>query len=125
MSSNGEYDFGGGPVYSPVCIPSASGRYDVQPGQPLPDTLSSLLLGLPYAYTIAVAPPYASDGAHIGPAAINRNDGNAYVEDTWKINPHWTRDYVLRYELYTPISEQARQRSSLLHALPHAGGGRG
>src|SRR5580692_5879154 len=84
ISPNGEYDFGGGTVYSPVFIPSASGQHDVQPGQPLPDTLSSLLLGFPYAYTIAVAPPYASNGAHIGPAAINRNDVNAYVEDTWK-----------------------------------------
>src|SRR5439155_398245 len=70
ISPNGEYDFGGGTVYSPVFIPSASGRHDVQPGQSLPDTLSSLLLGFPYAYTIAVAPPYASNGAHIGPGAI-------------------------------------------------------
>src|SRR5580700_10920580 len=122
-SPNGEYDFGGGTVYSPVFIPSASGRHDVQPGQPLPDTLSSLLLGFPYAYTIAVAPPYASDGAHIGPAAINRNDVNAYVEDTWKINPHWTLDYGLRYELYTPISERAHRTSSFLNSFPPAGVG--
>src|SRR6266403_1425817 len=123
ISPNGEYDFGGGTVYSPVFIPSASGRHDVRPGQPLPDTLSSLLLGFPYAYTIAVAPPYASDGAHIGPAAINRNDVNAYVEDTWKINPHWTLDYGLRYELYTPISERANRTSSFLNSFPPAGVG--
>jgi len=122
-SPNGEYDFGGGTVYSPVFIPSASGRHDVQPGQPLPDTLSSLLLGFPYAYTIGVAPPYASDGAHIGPAAINRNDVNAYVEDTWKINPHWTLNYGLRYELYTPISERAHRTSSFLNSFPPAGVG--
>src|ERR1700690_629575 len=30
ISPNGEYDFGGGTVYSPVFIPSASGRHDVQ-----------------------------------------------------------------------------------------------
>ena len=86
ISPNGEYDFGGGTVYSPVFIPSASGQHNVQAGDPLPDTLSSLLVGYPYGYTIAVAPPYFSNGAHIGPAAINRNDVNAYVEDTWKIN---------------------------------------
>jgi Carboxypeptidase regulatory-like domain len=123
ISPNGEYDFGGGTVYSPVFIPSASGQHDVQPGQPLPDTLSSLLLGFPYAYTVAVAPPYASDGAHIGPAAINRNDVNAYVEDTWKINPHWTLNYGLRYELYTPISERADRTSSFLNSFPPAGVG--
>ena len=37
----------------------------------LPDTLSSLLVGYPYSYTVAVAPPYFSNGPHIGPAAIN------------------------------------------------------
>jgi Carboxypeptidase regulatory-like domain len=46
ISPNGEYDFGGGTVYSPTYIPSASGQHDVQAGQPLPDTLSSLLLGI-------------------------------------------------------------------------------
>ena len=45
--------------------PSASGQHNVQVGDPLPDTLSSLLIGYPYGYTIAVAPPYASNGAHI------------------------------------------------------------
>jgi hypothetical protein len=122
-SPNGEYDFGGGTVYSPVFIPSASGQHDVQPGQPLPDTLSSLLIGYPYGYTVAVAPPYASNGTHIGPAAINRNDVNAYIEDTWKINSHWTLDYGLRYEVYTPISERADRTSSFLNPFPPAGVG--
>ena len=123
ISPNGEYDFGGGTVYSPVFIPSASGQHDVQVGDPLPDTLSSLLIGYPYGYTIAVAPPYASNGAHIGPAAINRNDVNAYLEDTWKINPQWTLEYGLRYELYTPITERAHRTSSFLNSFPPAGVG--
>ena len=123
ISPNGEYDFGGGTVYSPVFIPSASGQHNVQVGDPLPDTLSSLLIGYPYGYTVAVAPPYTSDSAHIGPAAINRNDVNAYVEDTWKINPVWTLDYGLRYELYTPISERADRTSSFLNSFPPAGVG--
>jgi hypothetical protein len=123
ISPNGEYDFGGGTVYSPKFIPSASGQHDVQPGQPLPDTLSSLLIGYPYGYTIAVAPPSASNGTHIGPAAINRNDVNAYVEDTWKINPQWTLEYGLRYEVYTPISERAHRTSSFLNSFPPPGVG--
>ena len=123
ISPNGEYDFGGGTVYSPVFIPSSSGQHNVQVGDPLPDTLSSLLIGYPYGYTIAVAPPYSSDGAHIGPAAINRNDLNAYIEDAWKINPQWTLDYGLRYEVYTPISERAYRTSSFLNSFPPAGVG--
>jgi len=122
-SPNGEYDFGGGTVYSPTFIPSASGQHDVQPGDPLPDTLSSLLVGYPYGYTIAVAPPYFSNGAHIGPAAINRNNVNTYVQDTWKINDHWALDYGLRYEVYTPITERAHRTSSFLDAFPPAGVG--
>jgi Carboxypeptidase regulatory-like domain len=122
-SPNGEYDFGGGTVYSPTFIPSASGEHNVQPGDPLPDTLSSLLTGYPYGYTIAVAPPYFSNGTHIGPAAINRNDVNGYVQDTWKINDHWALDYGLRYEFYTPIEERAHRTSSFLNPFPAAGAG--
>ncbi|MGA8939231.1 MAG: carboxypeptidase regulatory-like domain-containing protein [Acidobacteriaceae bacterium] len=122
-SPNGEYDFGGGTVYSPTFIPSASGQHNIQPGDPLPDTLSSLLTGYPYGYTISVAPPYFSDGAHIGAAAINRNDVNGYVQDTWKINDRWALDVGLRYELYTPITERAHRTSSFLNPFPPAGVG--
>jgi Carboxypeptidase regulatory-like domain len=122
-SPNGEYDFGGGTVYAPVFIPSASGQHNIQPGSPLPDTLSSLLTGYPYAYTVGVAPPYESNGTHIGPAAINRNDVNGYIQDTWKISRTWALDYGLRYELYTPITERAHRTSSFLNAFPPAGVG--
>jgi len=122
-SPNGEYDFGGGTVYSPTLILSSSGEHNVEPGDPLPDTLSSLLIGYPYGYTIGVAPPYFSNGAHIGPAAINRNDGNAYVEDTWKINDRWAIDYGLRFELYTPITERAHRTSGFLNPFPAPGVG--
>lgn len=123
ISPNGEYDLGGGTVYSPAFIPSASGRHNIQPGDPLPDTLSSLLTGYPYGYTISVAPPYFSNGAHIGAAAINRNDVNGYVQDTWKINDRWALDVGLRYELYTPITERAHRTSSFLNPFPPAGVG--
>ena len=121
ISPNGEYDFGGGTVYSPIFIPSQSGMHDIQPGQPLPDTLSSLLTGYPYSYTVAVAPPYFSNGPHIGPAAINRNDFNFYVQDTWKITDRFTLDYGLRFEYYSPITERAHRTSSFLQVNPPAG----
>jgi hypothetical protein len=121
ISPNGEYDFGGGTVYSPIFIPSASGTHNVTPGAPLPDTLSSLLIGYPFSYTVAVAPPYFSNGPHIGPAAINRNDVNFYVQDTWKLSPRFTIDYGLRYEVYTPISERAHRTSSFLDINPPKG----
>jgi hypothetical protein len=120
-SPNGEYDFGGGTVYSPIFIASASGKHDVQPGDPLPDTLSSLLLGYPYGYTVAVAPPYFSNGPHIGPAAINRNDVNGYVQDTWKINSRWSLDYGLRYEVYTSITERADRTASFKNPFAKPG----
>jgi hypothetical protein len=109
---NGEYDFGGGTAYATEAIASASGRHNINLGDPLPDTLSGLLSGSPFAYIVAIAPPGVSDGTHIGPAAINRSDYNAYVEDTWKVTPKLTLDYGVRWEYYTPITERAHRTGS-------------
>jgi hypothetical protein len=109
---NGEYDFGGGTAYATEAIASASGTHNINVGDPLPDTLSGFLSGSPFAYIVAVAPPGVSGGAHIGPAAINRSDYNAYVEDTWKVTPKLTLDYGVRWEYYTPITERAHRTGS-------------
>jgi Carboxypeptidase regulatory-like domain len=108
ISPNGEYDFGGGTAYASVDIPSQSGQHDIHVGDPLPDTLSSLLTGSPFAYTAAVAPPYFSNGPHIGAAAINRNAGAVYAQDTWKFSA-FVLDFGLRYEIYSPVAERARR----------------
>jgi TonB dependent receptor len=113
ISPDGEYDFGGGTAYSPINIPSQSGLHNIRAGDPLPDTLSSLLSGSPFVYTVAVAPPYFSGGQHIGAAAINRNAFAFFAQDTWKISPRLVLDYGLRYELYTPVSERAKRTSGL------------
>ena len=115
ISPNGEYDFGGGTAYSTEFIPSKSGTHDIHPGDPLPDTLSSFLSGSPFVYTVAIAPPYSSNGAHIGPAAINRNAVGFFVQDTYKANSRLTFDYGVRWDLYTPISERAKRTSSFLN----------
>jgi hypothetical protein len=108
-SPNGEYDFGGGIAYATEAISSVSGRHDLEVGDVLPDVLSSFLSGSPVAYTVAVAPPNISSGTHIGPAADNRSDYNAYVEDAWKAKPNLTLDYGVRWEHYTPLTERARR----------------
>jgi hypothetical protein len=110
---NGHYDFGGGTAYAAQAIPSESGRHDIRPGDPLPDTVSAFLSGSGFDYTIAVAPVYFSSGQHIGPAAINRSNFAAYVQDTWKITDRLTLNYGVRWDLYTPISERAHRTSSL------------
>ena len=109
ISPNGEYDFGGGSAYARGPIISQSGTHDIKAGDLLPDTLSSFLSGSPFFYTIAVAPPYFSDGAHIGPAAVTRNNVDAYFQDTWKVTPRVAVDYGVRWELYSPIIDRARR----------------
>ena len=109
VSPNGEYDFGGGTAYATEAIPSRSGLHNIQPGDPLPDTLSSFLSGSSFVYTVAIASPPFSGGQHIGPAAISRNNFNIWLQDTWKVTPRFTLDYGLRWEFYTPISERAHR----------------
>ena len=115
ISPNGEYDFGGGTAYAASAIQSASGKHNLKPGDPFPDTLSSFLSGSPFVYTVAIAPPNVSGGQHMGPAAISRNNFSAYAEDTWKVTPTFTLDYGLRWELYGPITERAHRTSSFLN----------
>ncbi len=116
ISPNGEYDFGGGIAFATEHIPSKSGKHDINPGDPLPDTLSSFLSGSPFSYSIAVAPPYFSNGDHIGPAAISRNNVNAYFQDAWKISSRLTLEYGLRWEFYSPLTERARRTAGFLYA---------
>jgi Carboxypeptidase regulatory-like domain/TonB-dependent Receptor Plug Domain len=112
ISPNGEYDFGGGTSYAIEAIPSESGKHNIKPGDPLPDTLSGFLSGSSFIYTVALAAPFSSGGQHIGPAAISREGYGAYVQDTWKLTPRFTLDYGLRWEVYTPISERAHRTGS-------------
>jgi hypothetical protein len=111
LSPNGEYDFGGGTAYSPSEIRSQSGKHDIHRGDPLPDTLSALLTGSPFAYTRAVAPPYFSNGEKIGAAQDNRSSFEAYAQDVWKVSSRIVLNYGLRFELYTPISDRKRRGS--------------
>ena len=109
ISPNGEYDFGGGTAYATEAIKSSSGTHDIVVGDPLPDTLSAFLSGSAFVYTAAIAPPYFSNGQHIGPAAISRNNYSIWAQDSWKVTPGFTLDYGLRWELYTPITERAHR----------------
>jgi hypothetical protein len=115
-SPNGEYSFGGGASYATEFIPSKSGTHDIHPGDLLPDTLSAFLSGSPFAYSVAIAPPYFSSGEHIGPAAINRNNVSFFLQDTFRITSHLTLDYGVRWDLYTPISERAHRTSTVITA---------
>jgi hypothetical protein len=114
ISPNGEYDFGDGTAYSTVHVTSQSGAHTIQVGDALPDTLSALLTGSAFVYTVAVAPPYASGGYHSGPAAISRTGGAIYAQDTFKLSDRFVLDYGVRYEVYSPITERARRTSGFL-----------
>ena len=105
MSPNGQYQFGGGAAYSPVAIRSASGTHDIPAGAPLPDTLSGLLTGSAFTYTIAAAPLLFAQGNHMGDSAIHRDAYNLYFQDSWKLSSRLLVNYGLRYEIDSPIRE--------------------
>ena len=109
---NGAYDFGGGTAYSPVLIKSASGTHDIQPGDPLPDSLTGLLTATPYSYSITAAADVTPVGDKFDEAGVRREAYNLYFQDTWKATPQLTVSYGLRYEVNSRIHE-ATKRTSL------------
>ena len=110
---NGQYTFGGGTAYSPVNITSVTGAHSINAGDPLPDTLTALLTGSAFSYTLAVAPPSFPQGDQIGVAAISRYNLDFFLQDTWKVSSRLVVDYGLRYELYWPISERANRTAGV------------
>jgi hypothetical protein len=112
LNPNGAYSFGGGTAYSPVWIKSASGTHDIQPGDPLPNSLLGLLTGTPYSYTIAAAADVTQVGDRFNAAAVRREAYNFYFQDTWKATPRLTMSYGLRYELNSRIHD-AYNRTAL------------
>jgi hypothetical protein len=115
---NGQYIFGGGTAYSPVAIASASGTHNIQPGGPLPDSLTGFLTATPYSYTISVAPPLFPQGEHMGDAAKRREAYNFYIQDTWKVAPRFTATYGLRYEVSSRIGEAHDNTGNLRIVAP-------
>ena len=112
LNPNGIYTFGGGTAYSPVAISSASGQHDIQPGDPLPDSLTGLLTATPYLYSISAISDMTPGGDHFDEAAIRRQAYNFYFQDNWKVTPRLGINYGLRYEVNSRIAE-ANRRTSL------------
>jgi len=108
---NGLYSFGGGAAYSPVSITSASGRHDIRPGDPLPDSLTGLLTATPYSYVVSAVSDLAAQGDKYDEAAVRRQAYEFYFQDTWKATPHLTLNYGLRYDVNSFIKE-AKNRTS-------------
>ena len=112
LNPNGLYTFGGGTAYSPVLIPSASGQHDIQPGDPLPDSLTGLLAATPYSYTVTAAASLTPKGDKFDEAAVRREAYNFYFQDTWKVTARLSVNYGLRCEVNSRIHE-AKHRTSL------------
>ena len=109
---NGLYSFGGGTAYSPVLIASASGLHDIQPGDPLPDSLTGLLTATPYSYTVTATTSLTPAGDKFDEAAVRREAYNFYFQDVWKMTGRLSMSYGLRYEVNSRIKE-AKHRTSI------------
>ncbi len=102
---NGSYGFGGGPVYSPVAIPSASGSHNIAVGQLLPDTVTAFLTATPYTYNRTVGGRGFPQGDRIAEAGIDREAYNFFFLDNWRVTRRLLVDYGLRYEVEPAITE--------------------
>ena len=120
INPNGIYTFAGGPAYSPVFIPSASGQRDIQPGDPLPDSLTGLLTATPFSYGITAAASTTPVGDKFDEAGVRREAYNFYFQDTWKLNSRLSVSYGLRYDLNSRIKE-AKHRTSIADPVDSAG----
>ncbi len=108
---NGMYQFGGGPAYSPVAITSASGQHNLEPGDPLPDSLTGLLTATPFSYTVNAIASFTPEGDRYNEAAERRQLYGVYFQDMWKATHRLTLNYGLRYEIHSPV-EEAEKRTS-------------
>jgi hypothetical protein len=120
INPNGIYTFGGGPAYSPVLIPSASGQHDIHPGDLLPDSLTGLLTATPFSYGITAAASVTPVGDKFDEAGVRREAYNFYFQDTWKVSSRLTVNYGLRYDLNSRIKE-AKHRTSIADSVDAAG----
>src|SRR5579884_3288115 len=111
VNPNGVYTFGGGTAYSPGEITSASGLHNIQPGDPLPDTLTALLTATPFLYSISAISDITPGGNRFDEAAVRRQAYNFYFQDTWKASRRLSVNYGLRYEVNSRIGE-ANKRTS-------------
>ena len=93
-------------------IKSASGTHDIQPGDPLPDSLTGLLTGTPFSYSITVPASITPVGDKFDEAGVRREAYNFYFLDAWKASAKLTVNYGLRYEVNSRIHE-ATKRTSL------------
>jgi Carboxypeptidase regulatory-like domain/TonB-dependent Receptor Plug Domain len=115
---NGDYLFGGGPAYccgddtKQVTITSASGTHDIHNGDQLPDSLTGLLTATPFSYNITAPASITPVGGKFDEAGVRREAYNLYFQDAWKVTPHLTVNYGLRYEVNSRIHE-ATKRTSL------------
>jgi hypothetical protein len=110
---DGQYGFGGGAAYAAAEIPSASGQHDIHVGDPLPDTLTGFLTGVPFWYGTTVPAAITARGDHFDEASVRREAYNFYFQDNWKVTPRFTLEYGLRYEVNSPIKESARRTSTI------------
>jgi hypothetical protein len=111
---NGGYTFGGGTVYSPVAITSASGAHNTAVGDPLPDSLTAFLTATPFSYNISETNSLFPRGDRIGLIGVRRDAYNFYAQDSWKIGSRLVLDYGLRYELNKPFTERNHLTSGLV-----------
>jgi hypothetical protein len=112
LNPDGTYVFGGGPAYATTAITSASGQHNIQPGSPLPDTLTGFLTATPFSYNTTVPQPFTPGGDHFDECNIRREAYNFFFQDAWKVTARFSLTYGLRYEASSRFHEGANRTAT-------------
>ena len=113
---NGIYTFGSGSTL-PVAIPSVSGRNDLQPGDPSPNSLVSFMTGVSQFYQRSVSyPGYGPPGGGFAPFSMRRYHWSGWFQDDFRATRSLTLNIGLRYEYNSVPTETAGRLAGIVDA---------
>ena len=113
---NGAFTFAEGTPL-PIAVPSLSGKNNLQPGDPSPNSLVSFMAGASQFYTRSVAyPGFGPPGGGFAPFSMRRYSWAGWVQDDIRMNKALTLNIGIRYEYNSVPYETAGRLATVVVA---------